>query len=135
MSYFNAIDYHSSTSPSTADASKKGENPPTTFSAHGLLFPRAFIDAVGPEETTAFFLMGQYLKGEKGFWFPYLRTLPKPGSLTTPLYYEGADLEWLEGTSLWGAREQRVSIWREKYESSLGKLREVGLEGVEMYSW
>lgn len=127
MSYFNAINYSLPN-----DQSEKS----STFSSHGLVFPRAsFIDVVGPEETMVFFLMGQYLKGSEGFWFPYLRTLPRPGSLTTSLYYEGADLEWLKGTSLWPAREQRMGGWKEKFDNSLKRLRESGFEGAEEYTW
>ncbi|KAI9931355.1 hypothetical protein ASPWEDRAFT_34063 [Aspergillus wentii DTO 134E9] len=126
MSYFNAIDHHLPTD----DASK-----PATFSAHGLHFPRVFMDAVGSEETSVFFLMGQYLRGSEGFWFPYIRTLPQPGSLTTPLYYEGEDLEWLNGTSLLPAREQKMKLFKDKYENGIEELRKAGVEDAEKYTW
>lgn len=133
LSYFNAID-HRLLSESHEDGAV-ATTTTTTFSSHGVVFPRAFIDAVGPEETTAFFLMGQYLRGSTGFWYPYISSLPQPGKLTTPLYFYGQDLEWLEGTSLWPAREQRLQIWKDKYESSLQVLREVGFEDVGSYNW
>lgn len=82
-----------------------------------------------------FFLMGQYLKGSEGFWFPYLRTLPQPGTLTTPLFYEGEDLEWLEGTSLWGARSQKVGGLKERFGRCFRCLCESGFGGVEGYTW
>ncbi|KAA8648736.1 SET domain protein [Aspergillus tanneri] len=123
MSYFNAIGYAGN-----GDASVR-------FSAHGLNFPPAFMEAVGPEETSTFFLIGQFLRGDEGFWFPYIRALPQPGQLTTPLYYEGDDLVWLEGTSLLSARDQRINLWRTKYESALGELRKSGFEGAEKYTW
>lgn len=126
MSYFNAIDHRL---PSEADG---GES---VFSAHSVALPPAFIDAVGHEETTIFFLMGQYLQGSVGFWFPWIRTLPQPGHLTTPLYYEGDDLEWLEGTSLLPAREQKMKLMKDKYESGFNKLRESGFGDAERYTW
>lgn len=127
MSYFNAIDYR---------PAGEGDGKATaTFSAHGVHLPKAFMEAVGPEEASVFFLMGQYLRGSEGFWAPYIRTLPQPGALTTPLYYEGDDLEWLEGTSLLGAREQKMKLFEDKYEHGIGELRKVGFGDVERYTW
>ncbi|GAD94457.1 SET domain protein [Paecilomyces variotii No. 5] len=125
MSYFDAIDY-------TSLKDQSVENP---FSSHGVKLPRGFIDAVGPQETTAFFLMGHYLKGRESFWYPYIRTLPPPGELTTPLYYEGEDLEWLQGTSLYAARQQRLEIWKDKYETDVRALKEWGFGDAERYTW
>lgn len=136
LSYFNAVDHRlSSESRQDEPVATATTTTTTTFSSRGVVFPRTFIDAVGPEETTAFFLMGQYLLGSTGYWYPYISTLPQPGKLTTPLYFDGEDLEWLEGTSLWPAREQRLQIWKEKYESSLKVLRDVGVDDADSYSW
>ncbi|KAJ9215299.1 hypothetical protein DTO166G4_3184 [Paecilomyces variotii] len=125
MSYFDAVDY-------TSLKDKSAESP---FSSHGVKFPRGFIDAVGPQETMAFFLMGHYLKGSESFWHPYIRTLPAPGELTTPLYYEGEDLEWLQGTSLHAARQQRLEIWKDKYETDVKVLKEWAFEDADKYTW
>jgi hypothetical protein len=125
MSYLNAVDFR--------PPSEGGTESP--FSSRGVTFPRSFLDAVGPEETTAFFLMGQYLKGTEGFWHPYLRTLPRADELTTPLHFEEEDMEWLNGTSLYAAREQRLQSWRHSYESSLKTLKEAGMDGLGGYSW
>ncbi|OOF98149.1 hypothetical protein ASPCADRAFT_394961 [Aspergillus carbonarius ITEM 5010] len=126
MSYFNVIDHSSIANDSGSSV---------TFSAHGLHLPQAFIDAVGQKESTIFFLIGQYLRGTEGFWYPYIRTLPQPGSLTTPPYYEGDDLQWLNGTSLLSAREQRMSLLKENYETGSVALRQAGFEGAEEYTW
>lgn len=127
MSYLNVVEH-----PLPAD--KEG-NGTATFSAHGVQLPRDFINAVGPHEASIFFLIGQYLRGEEGFWFPYIRTLPQPLSLTTPLYYEGDDLRWLDGTSLAPAREQRMGVWKEKYECGIAELRKAGFQDVDQYTW
>ena len=124
ISYFNTIDY-------------RGDKDGVVFSAHGVHLPQAFMHAVGPEEASVFFLMGQYLRGSEGFWAPYIRTLPQPGALTTPLYYgeENGDLEWLQGTSLVGAREQKMKLFKDKYEHAIGELRKVGFEDADRYTW
>ncbi len=121
MSYFNAID---------RDA---GE---ASFSNHDVKFPLQFIESVGPEEVAIFFLIGQYLRGAGGFWHPYIRTLPQPGSLTTlPYYNEDEDLEWLEGTSLVQARKQKIALLKGKYESSYSELQKSGFQDASNYSW
>ncbi|GLA82116.1 hypothetical protein AtubIFM56815_006295 [Aspergillus tubingensis] len=120
MSYFNVVNQ---------------STPSISFSAHGLHFPQSFIDAVGEKESTIFFLIGQYLRGTEGFWYPYIRTLPQPGSLTTPPYYEGEDLQWLDGTSLLAAREKRLEVLKEKYEKGSTELRNAGFEGADAYTW
>lgn len=120
MSYFNAIDYSS---------------PKGSFSSHGVQFPRAFIDAVGLEETMTFFLMAHFLRGEQSFWYPYLRTLPQPGQLTTPLFFGEEDVDWLQGTGIPDASVQRYQAWDEKYDSSIEKLESAGYPGVESFTW
>ena len=132
MSYFNAINYQPT-------SQKEGQEGAKSFSSHGVHLPRKLIEAIGPEETTAFFLMGQYLLKEDGFWFPYIKSLPRPEELTTPLFFreeeEGGDLEWLAMTSLAVERERRLRIWRGNYERAFGMLKELGVEGLEGYTW
>ena len=120
MSYFNAIDY---------------ECAGGRFSSHGVVFPREFIDAVGLEETSAFFLMGQFLRGKKGFWYTNLRTLPQQGQLTTPLFFGEEDVDWIQGTGIQEAAVHRYQVWDEKYELAVGKLEELKFEGLEDYTW
>lgn len=120
MSYFNAVGH---------------ESAGISFPTHGVAFPRTFIDAVGPEEITAFFLMGQYLRGPQGFWYPYLRTLPQPGRLTTPLFFGEEDVDWIQGTGIPEASVQRYQEWDRKYDESISRLEEIGFENVEEYTW
>ncbi|PYH45272.1 SET domain protein [Aspergillus saccharolyticus JOP 1030-1] len=133
ISYFNVIGYRAPLPAAAATAT--GAASEIEFKSHGLDFPRTFIDAVGSKEATVFFLVGQYLRGAQSFWYPYLRTLPQPGTLTTPPNYEGEDLRWLQGTSLWAATEQRVEKLRGQYEVAVRALREAGFEGVDGYTW
>jgi hypothetical protein len=121
MSYFNAIEYR-----------PDGKSP---FSSHGVTLPRPFIDVVGPEETTIFFLIGQNLQGPEGFWYPYIQTLPQADDITTLLYYEEEDLAWLNGTNLYQAREQRIQQWRSSYENGMKILRESGMAKIDNHSW
>lgn len=132
MSYFNAIDYQ--VSPTTPPKEGEGSN---IFSSHGVHLPQKLIEAIGPEETTAFFLMGQYLLQQNGFWFPYIKSLPQKEELTTPLFFEEkeGDLEWLAMTSLAVSRERRLNIWKENYERAFKIMQELGVEGVEGYTW
>ncbi|KAL4881706.1 hypothetical protein BJY04DRAFT_188623 [Aspergillus karnatakaensis] len=121
LSYFNAIDHHA------------GD---THFPTHGVNLPSTFIQSVEAEEVAIFFLVGQYLRGTEGFWYPYLQTLPQPGSLTTlPYYIEDEDVEWLEGTSLAEGRKQKISLLQNKYDSSLNELRKSRFQDAERYSW
>lgn len=129
MSYFDAVDYQPE--PTTKEVEKK------PFCSHGVHLPKKLIDTIGPEETTAFFLMGHYLLRENGFWFPYISSLPGPEELTTPLFFreEEGDLEWLGMTSLAASREQRLKIWRGNWERGYTILKELGFEGVGLYTW
>ncbi|KAJ6149513.1 hypothetical protein N7471_000712 [Penicillium samsonianum] len=120
MSWYNAIGY---------------ESPRGSFPKHGVDLPRTWIDKVGPEETFAFFLMGQYLRGPEGFWYPYLRTLPQPGQLTTPLFFGEEDVDWIQGTGIPEAAVERIKIWEEKYDSGYLKLDAIGFPDCEQYTW
>ncbi|KAJ5646544.1 hypothetical protein N7490_002916 [Penicillium lividum] len=120
MSYFNAVDY----------SSTKG-----SFSSHGVKLPQAFIEAAGLAETMIFFLMAHFLRGEQSFWYPYLRTLPQPGQMTTPMFFEEEDVDWLQGTGIPDASVQRYMDWDKQYDSSIEKLEKAGFEGSEAFTW
>ncbi|KAJ5505907.1 hypothetical protein N7453_004864 [Penicillium expansum] len=120
MSWYNAIGY---------------ESPRGSFPKHGVDLPRTWIDGVGPEETFAFFLMGQYLRGTEGFWYPYIRTLPQPGQLTTPLFFGEEDVDWIQGTGIPEAAVERIKIWEEKYDSGYLQLGAIGFPDCEQYTW
>ncbi|KAJ5928610.1 hypothetical protein N7466_007566 [Penicillium verhagenii] len=120
MSYFNAVDYSSAK---------------WSFSSHGVKLPQAFIDAVGLAETMTFFLMANFLRGEQSFWWPYLRTLPQPGQLTTPMLFGEEDVDWLQGTGIPDATVQRYQDWDKQYDFSVDQLEQAGYEGAEAFTW
>ncbi|KAJ5759156.1 hypothetical protein N7520_006312 [Penicillium odoratum] len=120
MSYYNAVDY----------SSTKG-----SFSSHGVKLPQAFIEAAGLAETMTFFLMAHFLRGEQSFWYPYLRTLPQPGQMTTPMFFGEEDVDWLQGTGIPDASVQRYLDWDKQYDLSIEKLEKAGFEGSEAFTW
>ncbi|KAJ5138821.1 uncharacterized protein N7515_003669 [Penicillium bovifimosum] len=120
MSWYNAVGY---------------ESPHGSFPKYGVDFPRSWIDQIGPEETSAFFLMGQYLRGEEGFWYPYLRTLPQPGQLTTPLFFGEEDVDWIQGTGIPEASVERIRIWERKFDEAITLLEESGFLDCERFTW
>lgn len=120
MSWFNAVGYQSS----------KG-----SFSKHGVDFPRQWIDKIGPEETFVFYLMGQYLRGPESFWYPYLRTLPQPGQLTTPLFFGEEDVDWIQGTGIPEASVGRIKLWDQKYDDAINKLESFGFLDCGEFTW
>ncbi|CAI7604500.1 unnamed protein product [Penicillium bialowiezense] len=120
MSWYNAIGY---------------ECPKGSFSKHGVDFPRQWIDEIGPEETFAFYLMGQYLRGQASFWYPYLRTLPQPGQLTTPLFFSEEDVDWIQGTGIPEASVERIKVWDQKYDDAITKLEAFGFLDCGAFTW
>ncbi|KAJ5545063.1 hypothetical protein N7461_007367 [Penicillium sp. DV-2018c] len=106
-----------------------------SFPKYGVDFPRKWIDQVGPEETSAFFLMGQFLRGEEGFWYPYLRTLPQPGQLTTPLFFGEEDVDWIQGTGIPEASVERIRIWEGRFDEAIASLEECGFLDCGLFTW
>jgi hypothetical protein len=146
MSYYDAVDYRPPRGSVTASGDaindqllantyNNNDIDKRPFSSRGIRLPLKFCEAVGPEEATAFFLMGQSLRGSDGFWYPYLRTLPLPEDLTTPLYFGEEDGPFLVGTSLAAARLRRKQIWGQNYENGVKVLRDCRFECVERYTW
>lgn len=102
---------------------------------HTFVYDKKFLDSVDHEIASAFLLMDQFLAGDRSFWAPYLRSLPDQSSLTTTQYYDGEDLDWLQGTNLELARDHRLKTWRSKYEQGLVLLRSASNPAVPSYTW
>jgi hypothetical protein len=81
-----------------------------------------------------FLLIEQYLLGDKSFWAPYLKALPQPGSLSTPLYFSDDDRRWLAGTNLLKAVQLRESRWKEDCDKGIKALTEAGVDS-QGYIW
>ena len=94
-----------------------------------------------PEVCTRFFIMEEYAKNDRSFWWPYVQMLPQPDepdTLQTPLWYGDEDCVWIQGTNLESARVGRDTLWREQYEKSMAVLQSsVTQEGlaVSSYNW
>ncbi|KAF8542264.1 hypothetical protein BDD12DRAFT_729499 [Trichophaea hybrida] len=97
-------------------------------------FPKAFVESVCPHAALCFFLCKERILGEKSFWWPYLRILPK--EFNTPLYFDEADKKFLNGCNL-GYDESvdgRRSTWDTEWSNGLDVLKSIG-EDVNGYTW
>lgn len=122
LSYLNAIDVC-----------------PTTKS-HSTLFPTSFLEShvLNPYTISVFFLVQQYLLGERSWWAPYIRSLPQPDDgdrLSTPLYFEAEDLLWLKGTNLDKAGETQVTNWFGQWKNGYRILEKAKWPNVKLYTW
>lgn len=91
----------------------------STLSARSPRFPQKFLNEVPAKVIGCYFLMQQYLLGDKSFWAPYIRSLPQPNEpqkLATPLYWNDEARAWLNGTNLLMAVRQREEMWREELD-------------------
>jgi len=80
------------------------------------------------------FLVEQRLLEDESFWSPYIRSLPKEDDLTLPLYFDADEMQWLEGTNLHRAVEERRKQWRDDWQKALNVLERQGLEYSKI-SW
>ncbi|RDW68385.1 hypothetical protein BP5796_09042 [Coleophoma crateriformis] len=129
LSYLNAID----ASP--------------TFSRHDSVpFPSAFLalpdhNPLGKVIIGYFFLMQQYLMGEKSFWYPYIRLLPQPNQpqrLGTAILWPEEDLEYLSGTNAEPAVRKYKEIWKNGYSTGYQLLQDHEnwqLYTYDLYQW
>lgn len=111
-------------------------------------FPPPFLEKTPFHVIGKFFLCQQYLMGEKSFWSPYISALPQPDfdgegggtGLGTPLFWNEEDVDWIRGTNMEWARQERLTSWTAEWEGAVGLLREggwMGWEGItlEVYKW
>jgi len=81
-----------------------------------------------------FFLVEQRLLGERSFWEPYISCLPKEDQLGTPLYFSQEDLDWLRGTNIYAAVDQRRVMWEQEWKAGCDVLRSRGFD-VGKLTW
>jgi len=85
-------------------------------------FPPEFIEHMeqeNPHIIGHFFLMQQYLRGEKSVWSPYIRLLPQPDELERlgfPNWWPEADRKFLQATNAEPSVGKRDKIWHEAWE-------------------
>lgn len=76
---------------------------------------------------TCLVLIEQEKKGKASPWHAYIRCLPGPDSLTTPLWFDDQDMAFLSGTSLAPAAKERKSDYRQHWDHALSVMREASL--------
>ncbi|EZG09651.1 hypothetical protein H106_01339 [Trichophyton rubrum CBS 735.88] len=83
----------------------------------------------------AFFMVHEQLKGRDSHWWPYLATLPRASELTSALFFQDSDLEWLQGTSLYETHRAYRNTVKEEYDLAISILRDEGYLAIESYTW
>ena len=84
------------------------------------------------------FIVNEYLKQRKSFWWPYLRSLPQPSEphlLGTPLWYDDQDWTWIRGTTLELNARKTEQRWREEYADAMGCLDPASRPNTSEWSW
>lgn len=106
------------------------------FSSRGTNFPKAFIDNQSFSVVQYFFLIEQYLLGQKSWWAPYISAIPAPDAIDSMLFSDGSDdLRWLVGTNLKSAMAAQNEKWEELYLTALAQLEHLRWPNTEHYTW
>ena len=99
-------------------------------------FPQIFLDTLEPEHPNIighFFLMQQYLLGEKSFWWTYMRLLPQPDKPSNiPALWSEEDQKYLNGTNVEPAIRNRISLWEDDWLKAISLLS--GFPNAEKYT-
>lgn len=107
-------------------------------------FPYTFLENTPFHVIGKFFLCQQYLMRKESFWFPYISALPQPDNsdsisggkgLDTPLFWTEEDVDWIRGTNMEWARQERLVLWTAEWEDAVGLLRDREFENWENFSW
>jgi hypothetical protein len=80
---------------------------------------------------TYLLLIEQKKQGEASPWHFYIRCLPGPESMTTPLWFDNEDLAFLAGTSLAPAAKERRVDYHGQWEHAMSVLRGAGIALAE----
>lgn len=114
--------------------------------SHALSYLNALVDEAYPvfktrrkdftvEAIGFFYLMLQHINRQSSFWKPYLDTLPLPTQqLTTPLWFDAGDEQWLVDTDVAHTMSQRKIVYERYYASGLAILKDSGID-VSQVSW
>jgi len=107
--------------------------PFTSTDQHTSSFPEKFMETIPPHVIGRFFLMQQYLQGDRSFWWPYIATLPKPehfASWALPACWPDEDIEILEGTNAYAA----IDEIQENLKPEFKQARKI-LKGENFNNW
>ncbi|CAD6441842.1 04f65b2a-d365-4447-9dff-3887e3ed18f5 [Sclerotinia trifoliorum] len=94
-------------------------------------FPTEFLETLKQDDPNIighFFLMQQYLKGEKSPWWQYIRLLPQPDDpkgLGIPIWWPEEDQRFLAGTNAGPPLQKREQMWRDQWKKGVVLLREL----------
>jgi hypothetical protein len=106
------------------------------FSSRGTNFPHAFINNQSFTVVQYFFLMEQYLLGQKSWWAPYISAIPTPDAIDSMLFVDGSDdMRWLAGTNLKSALAKQNEKWKVLYMTALAQLEGLRWPNTENYTW
>jgi hypothetical protein len=108
-------------------------------------FPMEFVDALkveNPHIIGHFFLIQQYLLGEKSFWWNYIRLLPQPDdpeALGIPVGWPEADLKFLAGTNAEPPIQKKLKLWQNEWALGIWSLRNYmsnwHVYSYKLYQW
>jgi len=95
------------------------------FTCRGTLFPPQWVKKHSnkPDVLQTFYLMEQYLLGEKSWWAPYIVTLPTIQDVKDLQFDRSEDAMWIEGTNLKAALYAQTSRWQTQYATAMQELR------------
>ncbi|KAG1764084.1 hypothetical protein EV702DRAFT_919724, partial [Suillus placidus] len=66
---------------------------------------------------------------------PYLKSLPPPDALLTPLQFTPSELKAFRGTNLYGASRDRQECWSAEWNKCRTFIHAVNLDWAERYTW
>lgn len=120
--------------------------PSPDFQRHGSQpFPAEFMEAFSTEDPHIighFFLIQQYLLGEKSFWWNYIESLPPPmqsEKMPIPILWPEADKRFLDGTNAAPPILERKKLWKDEWARGVALLKDKVDEWEEyhyfFYEW
>ena len=81
-----------------------------------------------PDHVLAYLLLiEQRANGEDSPWHPYIACLPRPESMTTPLWFTEEDMTFLTGTNLAPAARERKEEMHKQWEQAITVMEQLGM--------
>lgn len=114
------------------------------FESHGTRFPKPFLERyqLATHILQSFFLMEQYILGEKSWWALYVQTLPTLDDVNRMHFEDEEDVLWIRGTNLEAAISSQSRKWRNQFEEANSMLAKLGWDhakngdyNYELFRW